>query len=229
MDCFKTLIWASVFAGLATAAAAEQADEIVYRPYFGAVYEQGWLTFKTSNPYGKQLSGFAPLAGVSIGQNFALELSWRMAYGTGATQQNSPTDTTTNQVTIHTTSATTYHSSSSAIGMDFYVRYPLGHTGLTPFLFTGISIDKPKVMAETVETTVSHPIGAADASKDVSDTQKSTVAVQGKEEISPELGLGLAYGYGSAEIRVAGRVQNLNMGNSGQYMTTLSGGLVLHL
>jgi hypothetical protein len=217
------------FACFAASAAAQQTDEVSFRPYFGAAYEQGWLSFKSDNHYGKQITGFAPIVGVTMGKNFAFEMSWRMAYGDGGSDDPVTLDTTTDKAALHTVSQTFYHSSASGIGMDLLIRLPLGHTGLTPFVLTGVSIGKIKEVALTDTTVTSHPLGAADTKNDTVTQTTTYEVISGKSEISPEIGLGLAYIYGGAEVRVLGRLQNLNMGNRGQYMTTLSAGLLMHL
>lgn len=229
MRSLTVLVFSGVFAGLAASAAAEQAEDIVYRPYFGGAYEQGWLTFKTNNRYGKTLTGYAPFAGVTMGKYFAFEMAWRMAYGAGGSDAPVSSTVVTDKATVRTDSVTSYHSSSSGIGLDLMVRYPLGNTGLAPFVFTGVSIDKLKENGMTVATVTSRPLGMTDASKDTVDSQTTYKSIVGKSEISPELGFGLAYSYGGAEVRVSGRIQNLNMGNSGKYMATMSAGLLLKI
>lgn len=227
----RATVWQSLLsvACLAASAAAQQADEVRFRPYFGAAYEQGWLTFKNDNHYGKQIMGFAPIAGVTMGKNFAFEMSWRMAYGDGGSDDPVTSNSTTAKATLRTVSQTYYHSSASGFGMDLLVRLPLGRTGVVPFVLTGVSIGKIKEVALTDKTVTTHPLGAADNKNDTITQTTSYDVISGKSEISPEIGLGLAYVYGGAELRVLGRLQNLNMGNRGQYMTTLSAGLLMHL
>jgi hypothetical protein len=222
---------ACVFAAMAAGASADSdADKgIEFRPYFGAAYERGWLEFKSTTLYGKEVTGYAPIIGVTMGKYFALEGSVRRAYGDGETVNATLPDVLTDTTKISTKTVTAYHTSSSAFAFDLLVRYPLGNTGLAPFFLTGISIDKLKEVTKTDSTVTSHLRSATDTSKDVITTATEYAVLQGKTEVSPEIGFGLSYSYGGAELRVLGRLQNLNMGNTGKYFLTASAGLVMKL
>jgi hypothetical protein len=218
-----------VFTAMAVGAWAQSDSEkdTVYRPYFGGTYERGWLEFKSSNDYGTKLAGYAPVVGVTIGNYFAFEMSWRMGYGTGGTVNGTQPDVLTDTSKISTSTVTSYHSSSSAFAFDLLIKYPLGSTGLAPFFLTGVSIDKLKEATFTDSTITTHLLSAADTTSDTVTTATEYTVLHGKTEVSPEIGLGLSYSYGGAEVRVLGRIQNLNMGNTGKYFLTLSGGLIL--
>lgn len=205
------------------------ADDDAFHPYFGAGYERGMLAFKTSNLYGKTLNGYSPFGGVTFGRYFAFEMSVRMGYGTGGSTPASTSVETTKTDTVTTVSTTDYHSSALGIGTDLYVRLPLGHTGLVPFVFTGLSVAKVKEMTQTDSTITARKIGATDPTKDIVTHATDFATLAGRSEVSPEVGLGLAYYYGGAELRVSGRVQNLNMDNSGKYLLTLNAGLLLRV
>ncbi len=225
------LIATSLLAAVIASEAALAEGGLEFRPYFGAAYERGWMKFKDTSPqdttlYGDKLAGYAPFVGVTMGKNFAFELSLRAAYGTGGSVTGTPITTTTTAAGVTTTVVskltTTDHSSSLGVGLDFLVRYPLGKTGFEPFLLAGLSIANQKEISQT-DSAIVTTVGTT-APKNTNDTSY-TVLIR-KKEASPEFGIGLAYSYSGAELRVLGRIQNLNMDNNGQYVLTLSAGLL---
>ncbi len=186
----------------AVPAIADEEAKLSLSPYFGASYDLTSLTFKQGySAYADSLSGVTPYIGVNLGRYFALELSVGVATG-----ERAASDTLS------------YHSSMRGESLKLMVHYPLGSTGIAPYIFTGFSAMK---MKETTFTT----------STDATTNKPTTVVTSlvGKAEIAPLLGGGLSYTYSGIEIRAGVSVQTLNWSNSGQYALTYGGGLAFHL
>lgn len=222
-------------AGLTGAAAlscnlaqAAGVDAIDYSPYFGAAYEYGMLHFKGSSPYADTVMGYSPFVGVTAGKYFALEFSWRAAYGSVGGADKGSSSTTTSSAKIDTSYTTKYNSSMVGPALDLLVRLPLSDTGITPFMLTGITFGKTKAILQKNITTVTTPLSASPTTESTTENTTEYTSLVSHREISPEIGFGLSYTYSSAEVRVLGRVQNLNMNNTGEYAMTVSAGLVLH-